>query len=52
MLQGLLHTWYAPHFLYASEADYNEPNVEESDPEPKSEVDDESGLEVVELVSQ
>ena len=44
---------YAPHLLYASEADYSEPNVEEPDPEPEPKVDDESepGPEVVELMS-
>ena len=34
VLQDHLRTLYAPHFLYASEANYNEPNVEQ---EPKPE---------------
>jgi len=29
VLQDYLRTLYAPHILYASEADYNEPNVEQ-----------------------
>ena len=33
-LKNHLHSMYAPHLLYASEADYSEPNVEQ---EPKSE---------------
>jgi len=34
-LKNIFHAWYAPHLLYASETDYNEPNVE---PEPELEV--------------
>ena len=41
MLQGRFRTRYALHLLYASETDYNEPNVKEPEPE----------IEVVELVS-
>ena len=38
--QNLFHTRYALHFLYASEADYNAPNVEK--PEPKDVEDSEA----------
>ena len=32
-LTKYFHTRYAPHLLYASEADYNEPNVDKPGPE-------------------
>ena len=35
VLKTLLRARYVPHLLYASEADYNEPDVE---PEPELEV--------------
>ena len=40
VLQELLRAQYAPHILYASEADYREPDVVE--PEPKDRVSSES----------
>ena len=35
VLQDHLRTLYAPHLLYASEADYNDPNIEQ-EPESRS----------------
>ena len=46
VLQNLFYTRYAPYLSYASEADYNEPNVEE--PEPKDVEDSEPEPEVKE----
>ena len=46
VIQNLFRTWYASHLLYASEADYSEPNVEKSEPKdvedskPESEVEE------------
>ena len=47
-LSNLFRTRYAPHLLYASETNYNEPNVKEPAPEPKDVEDSESEQEVKE----
>ena len=44
VLQELLRAQYAPHILYASEADYREPDVVESEPKDVEHSETESAV--------